>query len=106
MSTDVDQLGYGEIMPRVGELADELLNHPDEDVREQTEEMLDWIDIFHRAGLQRVVDLVKAWRGEIFLDQAGKDEIIGPFLSAYDLNESEEEEPEPEPELPADGELS
>lgn len=104
--TDIDQLGYEEIMPRVGELADELLNHPDDEVRGQVEELLDWVDIFHRAGLQRVVDLIKAWRGELFLEQAEKDEIMGPFLLAYDLNESADEEPPPEPELPADGELS
>jgi len=111
VTTDIDQLTYIEIMPRVGELAGELLSHPDEEVRGQIEELLDWVDVFHRAGLERVVDLIKAWRGELFLEQAEKDEIMGPFLSAYDLNEHEEElaaasGPEPEPELPADGELS
>lgn len=89
--SDVDQLAYIEIMPRVGELADELLNHPDEEVREQIEELLDWVDVFHREGLQRVVDLVKAWRGELFLEQVEHHEIIGVFLSAYDLNEHEPE---------------
>jgi hypothetical protein len=103
--SDVDQLSYIEIMPRVGELADELLNHPDDEVRAQMEELLDWVDVFHRAGLERVVDLIKAWRGELFLEEVEKDEIIGPFLSAYDLNENEEELPAP-PELPPDGELS
>ncbi len=88
--SDVEQLGYTEIMPRVGELAEELLNHPDEEVREQVEELLDWIDVFHREGLVRVVDLIKAWRGEIFLEQVETDEIIGPFLFAYDLTEGEE----------------
>jgi hypothetical protein len=107
-TTDIDQLGYEEIMPRIGELADELLSHPDDEVRVQIEELLDWVDTFHRAGLQRVVDLIKAWRGELFLEQAEKDEIIGPFLTAYDLNESAEEQPAPgpEPQLPSDGELS
>lgn len=104
--SNVDQLSYIEIMPRVGELADELLNHPDAEVRGQMEELLDWVDVFHRAGLERVVDLIKAWRGELFLEQAEKDEIIGPFLSAYDLNENEEAAPAPAPELPPDGELS
>lgn len=88
MSTDIEQLAYTEIMPRVGELADELFQHPDDEVREGIEELLDWVDVFHRAGLQRVVELIKAWRGEIFLEQAETDEIIGPFLATYDLNET------------------
>ena len=109
MTTDIDQLSYEEIMPRVGELAGELLDHPDEDVRGQVEELLDWVDVFHREGLQRVVGLIRAWRGELFLDQAEKDEIIGPFLFAYDLNEQAAEraaaEPPPPPP-PADGDFS
>ena len=88
MSTDIEQIAYTDIMPRVGELADELLNHPDEEVRELTEELLDWIDIFHREGLHRVVEMINAWRGEIFLEQVEEDEIIGPFLSTYDLAEA------------------
>ena len=90
--SDIEQMSYLEIMPHVGELADELLNHPDEDVRGQTEELLDWIDVFHREGLHRVVDLIRAWRGELFLEQVQKDDIVGPFLSVYDLNEEYEDE--------------
>jgi hypothetical protein len=89
--SDIEQMSYTEIMPRVGELADELLNHPDEDVRGQIEELLDWVDIFHREGLQRVVDLIRAWRGDLFLEQVEADEIVGPFLSAYDLTETYED---------------
>ena len=85
--SDIEQLSYPEIMPKVGELADELLNHPDEDVRAQIEELLDWVDVFHREGLHRIVDLILAWRGDLFLEQVQKDEIVGPFLSVYDLNE-------------------
>ena len=104
--TDVDHLGYTEIMPKVGELADELLNHPDEEVRGQIEELLDWVDVFHREGLHRIVDLVKAWRGELFLEQVEQDEIVGPFLSAYDLNESEVLGGPPADPLANNGDLS
>ncbi len=89
--SDIEQMSYTEIMPRVGELADELLNHPDEEVRGQIEELLDWVDIFHREGLHRVVDLFRAWRGDLFLEQVENDEVVGPFLSVYDLNESYED---------------
>ncbi len=89
--SDIEQMSYTEIMPRVGELADELLNHPDEEVRAQIEELLDWVDIFHREGLQRVIDLIRVWRGDLFLEQVEQDEIVGPFLSAYDLTEAYED---------------
>lgn len=90
--SDIEQMSYIDIMPRVGELADELLNHPDEEVRGQIEELLDWVDVFHREGLHRVVDLILAWRGDLFLEQVQKDEIVGPFLSVYDLNDDELDE--------------
>jgi Fe-S cluster biogenesis protein NfuA len=90
MSSDIEQLTYTEIMPRVGELADELLNHPDERVRDQITELLDWVDVFHREGLGRLVEMIRAWRGEIFLDSVARDEITGPFLDAYDLGEGED----------------
>jgi Fe-S cluster biogenesis protein NfuA len=87
MSTDVEQLAYTEIMPRVGELADELLSHPDRHVREEIQELLDWVDVFHREGLGRLVEMIRAWRGEIFLESVAQDEIAGVFLDVYDLGE-------------------
>ena len=89
--SDIEQLGYTDIMPRVGELATQLLNHPDRDVREQIEELLDWVDVFHREGLGRLVEMIRAWRGEIFLESVGRDEIAGPFLATYDLGEGADE---------------
>jgi hypothetical protein len=99
--SDVEQMSYTEIMPRVGELADELLSHPDDEVRGQIEELLDWVDVFHREGLHRIVDLILAWRGDIFLEQVQKDEIVGPFLGVYDLNE-EADDDAPTDDAPTD----
>jgi Fe-S cluster biogenesis protein NfuA len=89
--SDIEQLGYTDIMPRVGELADQLLSHPDRDVREQAGELLDWVDVFHREGLGRLVEMIRAWRGEIFLESVARDEIAGPFLDTYDLGEGADE---------------
>ncbi len=86
--SDIEQLGYTDIMPRVGELADQLLSHPDRNVREQITELLDWVDVFHREGLGRLVELIRAWRGEVFLEAVAEDEIAGNFLAIYDLGES------------------
>lgn len=86
-----EDIGYNEIMPRVGELAEQLLGHPDHHVRDQIEELLDLVDAFHREGLGRLVEMVRAWRGEIFLESASQDDITGYFLDTYDLGESPDE---------------
>jgi Fe-S cluster biogenesis protein NfuA len=89
--SDIEQLGYTDIMPRVGELADQLLSHPDVHVRDDVQELLDWVDVFHREGLGRLVEMIRAWRGEIFLESVARDEIAGPFLAVYDLGEGADE---------------
>jgi hypothetical protein len=84
-SIDVERVPYGQVMERVGTLAESLLNNPDAQVRERAEEMLDWIDTFHREGLARLIDLIISWRGELFLETATSDDIAGTFLATYDL---------------------
>jgi Fe-S cluster biogenesis protein NfuA len=88
---DFEQLGYDEVMPRVGELYDELMGHPDAEVRDRVEEMMDLVDAFHREGLGRLVEMIRAWRGEIFLESVGRDDVTGYFLNAYDLGEAPDE---------------
>ena len=87
MSTDIEQLGYFEIMPRVAEVFEGLIEHPDHRVGEAVNEMMDLVDAFHREGLGRLVEMIRAWRGEIFLESASRDDVVGEFLSAYDLGE-------------------
>lgn len=88
---DVETLGYDEVMPRVGELYDELMSHPDAAVRDRVEEMMDLVDAFHREGLGRLVEMIRAWRGEIFLESVARDDVTGYFLNAYDLGEAPDE---------------
>jgi len=83
--SDVEHMPYPEVMERIGELADALLTNPDPKVAARAEEMLDWIDTFHREGLSRLVGLIISWRGELFLETASGDEIAGVILSTYDL---------------------
>lgn len=85
---DIETLGYDEVMPRVGELFDELMTHPDAAVRDRVEEMMDLFDAFHREGLGRLVEMIRAWRGEIFLESVAADDVTGYFLAAYDLGEA------------------
>lgn len=84
-SIDVERVPYPQVMERVGELAESLLSNPDPHVRERAEEMLDWIDAFHREGLARLIDLIISWRGELFLETASADDVAGVFLATYDL---------------------
>ena len=88
---DIETLAYEEVMPRVGELFDELMSHPDAGVRDRVEEMMDLFDAFHREGLGRLVEMIRAWRGEIFLESVGRDDVTGYFLNAYDFGEAPDE---------------
>ena len=86
-TTDVEELGYFEIMPRVAEIYEHLMECPDPKVVDAVGEMMDLVDAFHREGLGRLVEMIRAWRGEIFLDAVSQDEVTGEFLAAYDLGE-------------------
>jgi Fe-S cluster biogenesis protein NfuA len=88
---ELEMLEYDEVMPRVGELYDELMSHPDAGVRDRVEEMMDLFDAFHREGLGRLVEMIRAWRGEIFLESVARDDVTGYFLNAYDLGEAPDE---------------
>lgn len=88
--TDPDDVSYVEAWARISELADELLAHPDKEVVRQVEELLDWVDAFHRDGLGRLVEMVRSWRGELFLDSVANNEVTGTMLAAYGLGQGRE----------------
>jgi len=77
---DIETLEYTDVMPRVGELFDELMTHPDAAVRDRVEEMMDLFDAFHREGLGRLVEMIRAWRGEVFVDALAKDDLVARLL--------------------------
>nr|MDQ3385438.1 NifU family protein [Actinomycetota bacterium] len=85
MSGAGDELAVGEVLERVAGLAEVLCAHPD--VGDDVTELLDWVDAFHREGLGRLVEMIRAWRGEIFLEAVAADEVAGSLLAAYDLGE-------------------
>jgi Fe-S cluster biogenesis protein NfuA len=85
-----DELTYPGVLARIGELAEELSKHPDRGVADQVMELLDWVDAFHRDGLGRLVEMIRSWRGEIFLESVSADEVVGTFLGAYGLGEAAE----------------
>ena len=85
-----DQITYPEVLSRIGELADQLMQNSDRKVAEQVGELLDWVDAFHRDGLGRLVEMIRQWRGEIFLQSVSADDVVGTFLAAYGLGEDTE----------------
>ena len=89
--TDVDQeLSYAGVWDQIGDLTEELLAHPDRGVVSEVEELLDWVDVFHRDGLGRIVEMVRDWRGELFLNSLAGDELTSVLLAVYGLGEGEE----------------
>jgi Fe-S cluster biogenesis protein NfuA len=96
IGSDEDQLSYREAWEHIADLADGLANHPDTKVSERVLELLDWVDAVHRDGLGRMIDMTRAWRGEIFLESLARDEIVGTMLNAYGLGEGLDTEAEEE----------
>lgn len=82
-----DNLPFLEIQPHIADLAERLMEHEDRDVADLATEMLDWIDVFNATGIGRLVDLIRDWRGEVFLEAAAADPLVGPLLSVYGLGE-------------------
>jgi len=72
------------------------MNHPDEAVAAQVTELLDWYDLFHRDGLGQLVDMIRTWRGEIFLESVGRDVLAGTLLDFYELGENPDDDGEAE----------
>ena len=87
IGSDEEQLSYQEAWAYIAELAESLANHPDSKVAERVLELLDWVDAVHRDGLGRLIEMIRSWRGEIFLESIARDEITGTMLEAYGLGE-------------------
>ena len=92
MTSSGDELAVNEVLERIGALAERLAGHPE--VGPQVLELLDWVDAYHREGLGRLVEMVRAWRGEIFLEAVANDEVAGSLLAAYDLGDGARESAE------------
>ncbi|MGI9051179.1 MAG: NifU family protein [Ilumatobacteraceae bacterium] len=92
MTESDDELPVDRVLERIGAMAEELADHPE--VGANVVELLDWVDAFHREGLGRLVEMIRAWRGEIFLEAVAGDDVAGGLLAAYDLGEGARESAE------------
>ncbi len=46
-------------------------------------------DEFNRVGVHRLMELIMAWRGEIFLEAVFRDPVAGAFLANYGIAQPE-----------------
>ena len=106
IGTEEDQLSYSEAWDYISELAEGLANHPDAKVAERVIELLDWIDAVHRDGLGRLIEMIRSWRGEIFLESIARDDITGTMLRAYELGEGLDPEAEEEAKKAVDAAMA
>lgn len=83
-----ESVPFVDVLDRITELAEALQADADPTVAASVTELLDWVDAFHRDGLGRLVDMIREWRGEIFLEAVDRDPIAGQLLAAYGLGEA------------------
>lgn len=83
-----DSAPYEDVFERITVLAERLVGHDDPQVADQATELLDWVDAFHRDGVGRLIDMIREWRGEIFLEAAARDAMVGSLFAAYGLGEA------------------
>lgn len=88
MSGGDERLEFDRILPRIAELAEELIEHGDPAVSATAVELLDWIDVFHANGVGRMVEMLRQWRGDVLLEAVTADPVAGELLRAYGLGDS------------------
>ena len=77
----VEEVGAEEALERMGSLIEQLQNHPDELLRAQVFELLDWMEAYHRESIHRLIDLLPAEA----LEEAQRDPFLLPMLEAYEV---------------------
>jgi nitrite reductase/ring-hydroxylating ferredoxin subunit/Fe-S cluster biogenesis protein NfuA len=62
----------------------------DEKTREEVFALLEGIDVLHRQGIGRILDLISAHGGPRAVEQISQDPIVRTLLDMYDLPEADE----------------
>jgi len=79
-----EQESLNQVAQRLDQMIQSFEQHPIVQVRDQVMEMLGLVDTLHRAGLQRVMEIVEGQRTNL-LDQMLADPAISLLLALYDL---------------------
>lgn len=78
-----EELPFYEILDHVSELVEEAMTDPK--VASKLQEILDWLDAFHREGIGSLVEMIRDWRGELFLERAAANPAVNALLGFYGL---------------------
>jgi hypothetical protein len=78
---------YEDLPSQIQDLLERLRRHTDPEVSNDALRVQMWIDEFNRVGVHRVVELILAWRGEIFLEDVFRDQVAATFLARYGITE-------------------
>ena len=89
----VEELEAQEALGRMGMLIEQLQNHPDDQVRAQVFELLDWMEAYHRESIHRLIDLLPPEA----LQEAKQDPLLLPMFEAYEVVGGDQEEADPLP---------
>ena len=89
----VEELPAEEALERMGTLIEQLQNLPDDEVRTQVFELLDWMEAYHRESIHRLIDLLPPEA----LEEAQRDPLLLPMLEAYEVIGGDQEVADPLP---------
>ncbi len=76
---------YRHLLEWVGQGVAAMEQIEDEQIREQVFALLDGVDLVHRQGLQRVLEMIDATGGQSALPMIAEDPIVHTLLEMYDL---------------------
>jgi hypothetical protein len=77
----------------LGAAIDQLENWEDEAAREQVFALLKGVDLMHRQGLERLLQLVTKLGGRGLTERVIQDEMVRTVLDLYDLPQYRESDP-------------
>ena len=80
-----DPVNYPDLPARITELGLKLQGRDEAEVVNDVADLLRCVDEFHRRGLTALIEMIQAWRGEIFLESVERHPLAGALLKAYDL---------------------
>lgn len=83
--SDGDEGDYGKLLDQIAELTTKLQRRAGSEVADDALHLLRLVDQFHRLGLTKLVGMIEAWRGEIFLEAVQREPVAGTLLRTYDL---------------------
>lgn len=92
-SLDQPPADFDELLGWIGAVIERLEGWEDEDSREQVFALLKGIDLMHRQGLERLLQLMTQLGGRGLTERVIQDEMVRTVLDLYDLPQYRESDP-------------